>query len=137
MDVSQLSSLASAAPGGSNAEAQIRSLMAMVKQMNDKHPDLLAKIWEEERQQHIENTNSPATKPAQQTAETSNSSQKKKRAPKKTATAQKDQIETPSTTSAIAQADKLYAAAFCHAELGQQTTCAGQLSPQECSRSVL
>jgi hypothetical protein len=39
-----------------DAEEQIRQLMAKVKAMNDKHPTLLAKIWEQERQQHMEKT---------------------------------------------------------------------------------
>jgi hypothetical protein len=54
------------------AEEQIRQLMAKVKVMNDKHPTLLAKIWEQERQQHLEKTTSqspvaqspPTTQPA-------------------------------------------------------------------------
>lgn len=41
-----------------DAEEQIRQLMAKVKAMNDKHPTLLAKIWEQERQQHIESSTS-------------------------------------------------------------------------------
>ncbi|TID21275.1 hypothetical protein E2P81_ATG04561 [Venturia nashicola] len=46
-------------PEKENAEEQIRQLMAQVKAMNDKHPTLLAKIWEQERQQHIETSQSP------------------------------------------------------------------------------
>jgi hypothetical protein len=56
MNLSQLTALVNAAPSGSDAEAQIRQLMATVKQMNDKHPNLLAKIWEDERQQHLRQT---------------------------------------------------------------------------------
>lgn len=41
-----------------DAEEQIRQLMAKVKAMNDKHPTLLAKIWEQERQ-HLETSQSP------------------------------------------------------------------------------
>ncbi|KAE9965782.1 hypothetical protein BLS_007395 [Venturia inaequalis] len=46
-------------PEKEDAEEQIRQLMAKVKAMNDKHPTLLAKIWEQERQQHLETSQSP------------------------------------------------------------------------------
>jgi hypothetical protein len=39
-----------------DAEEQIRQLMAKVRAINDKHPTLLAKFWEQERQQHLEAT---------------------------------------------------------------------------------
>jgi hypothetical protein len=53
------------AADSADPEGQIRALMAMVKQMNDKHPSLLAKIWEQERQEHLRATSqSPATTPA-------------------------------------------------------------------------
>ncbi|KAF2431078.1 hypothetical protein EJ08DRAFT_678642 [Tothia fuscella] len=54
-DITELSK--GAAPSD-NPEAQIKALMAMVKTMNDKHPSLLAKIWEQERQDHLQKTTS-------------------------------------------------------------------------------
>ena len=76
MNLAQLTAMAGSAPAGSDAEAQIRQLMAMVKQMNDKHPDLLAKIWEEERQQHLEKSSET---PAAAASGTSTSPKKKKK----------------------------------------------------------
>jgi hypothetical protein len=53
LDISQI---LNGAAESENPEAQIKALMAMVKVMNDKHPSLLAKIWEQERQEHLQKT---------------------------------------------------------------------------------
>jgi hypothetical protein len=55
-------------------ESEIRNLMAAIRDMSGKHPTLLAKIWEQERQSYLKETVSPgAKKPQKQTATPSSS----------------------------------------------------------------
>jgi hypothetical protein len=97
-NLAQLTAMAGAAPAGSDAEAQIRQLMAMVKQMNDKHPDLLAKIWEEERQQHLEQS---LETPALSANGASTSPKKKKKTPKKAAPTPIIESSAPATQAIV------------------------------------
>ncbi|EON61173.1 hypothetical protein W97_00385 [Coniosporium apollinis CBS 100218] len=55
-----------AAPTAEDLEAQMRMIMANLREMNAKNPSLVAKIWEEERASLVqESTRSPATQAAQ------------------------------------------------------------------------
>lgn len=50
---------ASGAPAASDLEAEIRSMMAKMRELNGRDPQLLARIWEEERKAKIPTTKSP------------------------------------------------------------------------------
>lgn len=72
------SSLAQTTSTESNVEAQMRALMAQMRQLNNQDPALLARIWEEERQNHSQPTQStqpavqspaPSQKPSRTTAQ--------------------------------------------------------------------
>lgn len=58
------------APPGSDLEAEIRAMMAKMRELNGKDPQLLARIWEEERRVKATTNKSPTvtTKPAPQSA---------------------------------------------------------------------
>jgi len=56
--------------GETDPEREIREMMTRIREMNSKHPSLLAKIWEQERQGHIKSQQTapiPAPQPAPST----------------------------------------------------------------------
>lgn len=82
--------LAQTLAGEPAMEAEIRALMAKMREFNSKDPALLARIWEEERRaKNVQNKATPQPAPAQPvpTSVTQAANQRKKAASKETATA--------------------------------------------------
>ncbi|KAF1989249.1 hypothetical protein K402DRAFT_390829 [Aulographum hederae CBS 113979] len=65
--------------GLSTEEVEIRAMMSKMRELNAKNPSLLAKIWEEERQTHLQSSKSPTPASSKPSAPaTTSSSQKSK-----------------------------------------------------------
>lgn len=59
----------SEAPPGSQLESEIRAMMAKMRELNSKDPQLLARIWEEERRAKAPKSPNGTTRPAPQPAD--------------------------------------------------------------------
>ena len=80
---------AGVATGEGDLEAQMKDMFAKMREFNAKNPDMLSKMWQQERENYLASQSAQQKSPpqpsqqAEQTSSTSPSSQKKKRTPKK------------------------------------------------------
>lgn len=93
----------SAAGEADKLESEIRSMMAKMRELNNKDPALLARIWEEERRAKVSKSPTAQSKPTPQPAvmQPARANQRKKAVPKETsslATSSKPHLQAPVAT---------------------------------------
>ena len=50
--------------GKTQREVRLREMMALIRQLNEEDPELVAQVWEEERKEHGQKTNTPKQSPS-------------------------------------------------------------------------